>query len=155
MTRLLSTFHQEENRIGSPVPGAKGHDEIRVPIAVKVHLATNTFVAAGHGVTPAATIVLIAPGAFGGTGQEADGVETLTLAIPHREHAVYVCAQGETGDIFNPVIRAFMVSVIDDTVRRTVDAAAQPPSKPAETSILTRPDALNERFQRFYAPKEQ
>ncbi len=46
-------------------------------------------------------------------------------------------------DIFNPVIRSAMLSIIDDIVRRDVGKDASP-------SILNRPDYFNERFQHFH-----
>lgn len=51
-------------------------------------------------------------------------------------------------DIFNPVVRSFLISIIDDIVRR---AHLLEQGETAPTPILSSPEELNGRFQRFYA----
>ena len=50
-------------------------------------------------------------------------------------------------DIFNPAVRAFLVTVIDDVVRGKFAEALDYPPVP---SILTRPDDLVQQIQKRY-----
>jgi hypothetical protein len=60
---------------------------------------------------------------------------------------------GGHSDIFNPQVRAFLVTVIDDVVRGKLATAkaAGAPKGSSRQSILTRPDELVRRMQERYA----
>ncbi|HHJ16054.1 MAG TPA: alpha/beta hydrolase [Gammaproteobacteria bacterium] len=49
-------------------------------------------------------------------------------------------------DIFNPVVRAFILGIIDDVVARSLEEPGR-----ATPSILFQPDKLNTRFKEFYS----
>jgi hypothetical protein len=58
-------------------------------------------------------------------------------------------------DIFNPEVRAFLVTIIDDIVRRSLrgrdSGFAAGKREAAETPLLSRPQELNRRFGEFYS----
>jgi hypothetical protein len=57
-------------------------------------------------------------------------------------------------DIFNPVVRACILSIIDDIVRRALSLGKRVSADsvaPVERTLLSDPDRYNERFQHFYS----
>lgn len=57
-------------------------------------------------------------------------------------------------DIFNPVVRAFILTLIDDIVRRAphpVVGVMPEKFEPVPGTVLSNPEKLNDRFQRFFS----